>query len=361
MPEPLEPRTATRSPYQTSRSNGLISPLSSRSSQTTARLPVRPPLSRIVTCCSRGCSVGGPFSSNLRSRVWAALYWLAMPSLYSALILSRSTSALILACSSSQRRRISSKRRNRSFRASWYDAKPPGCVHTRLPAAPSSTVTTRVAVLSSSSRSWLMNRIVLSDSRIRCSSQILPGTSRKLSGSSSSSTSSGPRSRNSSTSRFCSPPERVRSSRYLARSYGTPEPGDRADVPGHLEVVAAGVGVLGQRLGVLHLGLLVVGLHQRALAPVDLGGSGPDPRRRDAEQQVGDRRARRRARCRPSAASRPSPPERVTTPACGTRSPVMIRSSVVLPAPLAPTSATLAPSPTRNDTSSSSTRPSGSS
>ena len=37
----------------------------------------------------------------------------------------------------------------------------------------------------------------------------------------------------------------------------------------------------------------------------------------------------------------------------------MQRASV--PAPLAPTSATLAPSPTRNDTSSSSTRPSGSS
>src|SRR4051794_34354444 len=38
----------------------------------------------------------------------------------------------------------------------------------------------------------------------------------------------------------------------------------------------------------------------------------------------------------------------------------MIRSSVVLPAPLAPTKAAFAPSPTRNDTSSSSRRPSGS-
>jgi hypothetical protein len=37
----------------------------------------------------------------LRSRVCAALYCEAMPSLYSALIFSRSTSALILACSSS--------------------------------------------------------------------------------------------------------------------------------------------------------------------------------------------------------------------------------------------------------------------
>ena len=40
------------------------------------------------------------------------------------------------------------------------------------------TVTTRVAVLSSSSRSWLIISTVLSDSRIRPSSQILPGTSR---------------------------------------------------------------------------------------------------------------------------------------------------------------------------------------
>ena len=87
MPEPLEPSTATRSPYQTSRSNGFISPVSSSRSQTTARLPVRPPLSRIFTCCSRGIACGGPASSNLRSRVWAAWYCEAMPSLYSALIL----------------------------------------------------------------------------------------------------------------------------------------------------------------------------------------------------------------------------------------------------------------------------------
>ena len=46
---------------------------------------------------------------------------------------------------------------------------------------------------------------------------------------------------------------------------------DRADVPRDLDVVAAGVGVLGQRGGVPHLGRLVVGLHQRPLAPVDLG------------------------------------------------------------------------------------------
>ena len=63
----------------------------------------------------------------------------------------------------------------------------------------------------------------------------------------------------------------------------------RAHVPGDLEVVATGVGVLGQRGGVRHLGLLVVGVHQRPLAAVHLGRRGPDPRRGDRQQQVGDR------------------------------------------------------------------------
>ena len=58
---------------------------------------------------------------------------------------------------------------------------------------------------------------------------------------------------------------------------GHAEAGDRADVPDHLEVVAAGVGVLRQRLGVAHLGPLVVGLHQRQLEPVDLGVRRPGP------------------------------------------------------------------------------------
>ena len=65
---------------------------------------------------------------------------------------------------------------------------------------------------------------------------------------------------------------------------------DGAHVPRHLDVVAARVGVLGQRLGVAHLRALVVGLHQRQLAPVDLRGRGAHPRRRHAQQQVGDRR-----------------------------------------------------------------------
>src|SRR5215467_8140792 len=55
----------------------------------------------------------------------------------------------------------------------------------------------------------------------------------------------------------------------------------------------------------------------------------------------------------------PRPPLEVTVPDCGVRSPVTSRKSVVLPAPLGPTSAAVVPSPTRNETSSSSTLPSG--
>ena len=56
----------------------------------------------------------------------------------------------------------------------------------------------------------------------------------------------------------------------------------------------------------------------------------------------------------------PRPPLLVTEPACGVRSPPISRISVVLPAPFGPISATVLPSPARKETSSSSTRPSGS-
>ena len=72
LPEPLEPSTATRSPKNTSRSNGFISPVSSSPTQVSARTPVRPPRSRIATCCSTGRSGGGPAASNLASRVCMA-------------------------------------------------------------------------------------------------------------------------------------------------------------------------------------------------------------------------------------------------------------------------------------------------
>ena len=55
----------------------------------------------------------------------------------------------------------------------------------------------------------------------------------------------------------------------------------------------------------------------------------------------------------------PRPPLEVTEPDCGVRSPATSRISVVLPAPFGPISAAVTPSPTRKETSSSSTRPSG--
>ena len=90
----------------------------------------------------------------------------------------------------------------------------------------------------------------------------------------------------------------------LGAVVGHAEAGDGAHVPRHLELVAAGVGVLRERVGVLHLGLLVVGVHQRQLVPVHLGGGRPDPRRGRPRAAGRPPWAPHPARRRPSAASR---------------------------------------------------------
>jgi len=54
----------------------------------------------------------------------------------------------------------------------------------------------------------------------------------------------------------------------------------------------------------------------------------------------------------------PSPPVTIICPESGSRSPAIIRNSVVFPEPLGPISATLAPSPTRKETSLNKTLPS---
>ena len=54
----------------------------------------------------------------------------------------------------------------------------------------------------------------------------------------------------------------------------------------------------------------------------------------------------------------PRPPVIATAPSSGFKSPQIMRIKVVLPDPFGPISATLAPSPTRNETSFSNTRPS---
>ncbi|CPU64643.1 Uncharacterised protein [Mycobacteroides abscessus] len=221
LPEPFEPSTATRSPKNTSTSNGFMSPVSSSRSHVTARLAVRPPASRTVTFWSRATTSGRPASSNLRRRVRAAWYRLARPSLNAAFVLSVRTSSWSLVCSSSQRRASSASRSRRSARAWAYVAKPPPCTHTVPPPGVGSSVATWVAVRDSSSRSWDTKRTVLDDATSRSSSQRFVGTSRWLSGSSSSRTSSGPRSRAVSASRFCSPPDSDRTSRHCAFSNGT--------------------------------------------------------------------------------------------------------------------------------------------
>ena len=83
---------------------------------------------------------------------------------------------------------------------------------------------------------------------------------------------------------------------------------DGADVPGDLEVVATGVGVLGERVCVGELGLLVVDLHQRPLPAVDLGRRRADPLGTDRQQQVGHGRRIAEAPRRPSGCITPSPP-----------------------------------------------------
>ena len=197
---------------------------------------------------------------------------------------------MILACSSSQRRRSSSSRVNRSVRASWYVAKPPPWVQVVLPPAPSSTVTTRVAVRASSSRSWQTNSTVFGDSRSASSSHRLPGHVEVVV-------------RLVEQQHLVRPAEQGLEHQPLLLAAGErahlaplrlverdAERRDRAGVPEHLGVVPAGVGPVGQRLRVAHLGRLVVVLHHRQLGLLEGGGRRPHRRRRDRHQQVAHRR-----------------------------------------------------------------------
>ena len=87
--------------------------------RTTARLAVRPPLSRICTFCSIGSASGGPGPRGTSpAGSAAAWYRFAMSERNAALFLYMLTSSLSFTCSSSQRFRSSSKRAFRSARAS---------------------------------------------------------------------------------------------------------------------------------------------------------------------------------------------------------------------------------------------------
>ena len=101
-----------------------------------------------------------------------------MSELYAALFLYISISSRSLVCCSSQRRRSSSKRANRSRRASANVPNRPPWIHTELPAAPSSSTATVRAAWSSSSRSWLTSSTDFWVVASCASSQRLAGTSR---------------------------------------------------------------------------------------------------------------------------------------------------------------------------------------
>ena len=245
----------------------------------------------------------------------------------------------------------------RSSRACRYVLKPPPCTHTSPPVAVCSTVATAVAVCASSSRSCDTKKIVLGVSRIRSSSHRLVGTSRKLSGSSSSSTSCGPRRSAVRTSRFCSPPDRVRSSRCCAFSYGI----DKTSVVTSSQAASASYPPTSAQSASACAYRICDGVSSTVMIASSAASSSRAAARIDASA-----RSARTARTVRSSSTRPiiwsitpSPPDRDTVPSCGARSPATIRRSVVLPAPFGPTSATFAPSPTRRSTDVRSALPSG--
>ena len=135
--------------------------------------------------------------------------------------------------------------------------------------------------------------------------------------------------------------------------------GDRAaGVPQHLGVPAAGVAPRGVGAGERHAGALA-GLARRRPPRPRPGAaaacwSGGGDRSRSMSRTV--RPSSRQPTSWRITRSRPST---WTLPASGAWSPAMTRNSVVLPAPLAPTSATCSPSPTPKLTSWSSSTPPG--
>ncbi len=68
-----------------------------------------------------------------------------------------------------------------------------------------------------------------------------------------------------------------------------PEGGRAADVPEHLDVIAAGVRPVGKRLGIAHLRPLVVGVHHRQLGPLEGRRGSTYARRGHGQQEVAHR------------------------------------------------------------------------
>src|SRR5665648_137101 len=213
------------------------------------------------------------------------------------------------------------------------------------------------ATTASSSRSWLTYSTVLGDATSSSSNHRLVGTSRKLSGSSSSSTSSLPRSRASSTSRFCSPPDNVRTSRYCARSNGMES---TASVTLSQPTSAWYPPTSAHSASACAYRIWVGSSSTCIMASSAAFSSAAAARTADGASEASRSRTERSSSIRPTVwRMMPRPPLCTTAPVWST-SPATIRSSVVLPAPFGPISAIRAPSPTRSWMPLSSGRPSGS-
>ena len=288
MPEPLEPSTATRSPYQTSRSNGFIRPVSSRSSHTTARLPVRPPLRRILhllvarlldrragllelaqprhrglVAAGHAVVVGRLLLVHQHQRLELGVLLVPAPSqLLQPLepVLAR----LVV------RREAARVGPDQVARCPELDGDDPGRGVVQQLAVVADVEDGLVGLADPSLQPDLAGHVeevvglVEQQHLVGTGEQVLQHQPLLLA-------------------------TRQRLERAVLRAVvGHAQALDGADVPDDLELVAAGVGVVGERSGVAHLRRLVVGLHQCSLATIDLGGRRPDPRRRDRQQEVGD-------------------------------------------------------------------------
>ncbi len=287
MPDPLEPSTATRSPYQTSRSKGFISPVSSSCSQTTARLPVRPPFRRIFTCCSRG----------LRRRR-AGLLELAEPGLR-GLVLRRQAVVVLRLDLVAEHERLELGVLLVPSPAQLLEPEEPlspGLVVGREATGVRPDRVAGRAELDGDhpGRGVVEQLAVVADEQDRLLRLVDPLLEPGLAGYVEEVV------RLVEEQHLVGPPQQELQHQPLLLTAGEggqlailrpvegqPERGSGADVPDHLDVVAPGVGPLRERRRVAHLGLLVVGLHQRELAGLDRGRGLPDPRRRHRQQQVG--------------------------------------------------------------------------
>ena len=216
----------------------------------------------------------------------------------------------------------------------------------------------RVATRSSSSRSWLTKSTVLGDSTSRGLQPALGGHVEVVVGLVEHEHLVGAAQQRLEHDPLLLTARQRRHLAPLGPVEGRAQRGHGADVPEGLPLVAADVAPVGQRLGVVELVLLGLALHHRAArcgrprGPRGAPGRAP-PSTSRSRTVVSSRTLPMNWRITPR------PPLRVTAPSDAVRSPARIRSRVVLPVPLGPIRATLAPSPTRKVTSRSSASPVG--